>query len=206
MVEFGLKLEDNKVEEWSDKYIDYEKLKKLIKKAKEKAENRAELERRNPPAAADIIAKYENDKFQNSTHDSNSALDKASELGSLGADGSPDEASTGEKVLLLHTEGLDDVSVSKYASNGSVSKYASNGSSHKYGSFENLPRNNSSTSLASFLKGVKKGFQFTSFETKLLDALQTETLALEQFSIAVYQEVSYRAVRRVAAIFESVTV
>ena len=34
MVEFGLKLEDNKVSEWSDHYLDYEGLKKILKKAK----------------------------------------------------------------------------------------------------------------------------------------------------------------------------
>jgi len=36
MVEFGLKLQDNKVREWSDKYIDYEKLKRLLQIAKER--------------------------------------------------------------------------------------------------------------------------------------------------------------------------
>ena len=32
MVEFGLKLEDNKVNKWSDQYLDYDKLKALLKK------------------------------------------------------------------------------------------------------------------------------------------------------------------------------
>ena len=34
MVEFGLKLSDNKVSKWGDKYLDYERLKLLLKKAK----------------------------------------------------------------------------------------------------------------------------------------------------------------------------
>ena len=33
MVEFGLKLQDNKVKKWSDKYLDYDTLKNLLKKA-----------------------------------------------------------------------------------------------------------------------------------------------------------------------------
>lgn len=44
MVEFGLKLEDNKVAEWSDRYIDYERLKSLLKKAKVSAERLAAAE------------------------------------------------------------------------------------------------------------------------------------------------------------------
>ena len=34
MVEFGLKLEDNKVSDWGEHYLDYEGLKKILKKAK----------------------------------------------------------------------------------------------------------------------------------------------------------------------------
>ena len=30
MVEFGLKLEDNKVDKWAHEYIDYEKLKAVV--------------------------------------------------------------------------------------------------------------------------------------------------------------------------------
>lgn len=48
MVEFGLKLEDNKVEQWSDKYIDYEKLKSVLKKAKVASSNVEELKKKLP--------------------------------------------------------------------------------------------------------------------------------------------------------------
>ena len=52
MVEFGLKLEDNKVSEWGHRYLDYEALKKILKKAKKAQkkyddvcdENKAEAE------------------------------------------------------------------------------------------------------------------------------------------------------------------
>mmetsp|Transcript_16374 Transcript_16374/g.29704 ORF Transcript_16374/g.29704 Transcript_16374/m.29704 type:complete len:872 (-) Transcript_16374:91-2706(-) len=49
MVEFGLKLEDNKVDEWSSQYIDYEKLKAVLKRAKASAEYRDGLLKRMPP-------------------------------------------------------------------------------------------------------------------------------------------------------------
>lgn len=48
MVEFGLKLEDNKVEQWSDKYLDYEKLKSILKKAKAAAGHVEELKKKLP--------------------------------------------------------------------------------------------------------------------------------------------------------------
>src|SRR6056300_1715190 len=50
MVEFGLKLEDNKVDKWSTKYIDYEKLKSILKRAKSGYEYRDELISRMPAA------------------------------------------------------------------------------------------------------------------------------------------------------------
>jgi len=48
MVEFGLKLEDNKVEQWSNKYIDYEKLKSILKKAKAASNHVEELKKKLP--------------------------------------------------------------------------------------------------------------------------------------------------------------
>lgn len=62
MVEFGLKLEDNKVAEWSEKYIDYEKLKNLLDKAKAAIKKKTELEKRKPELAEEIIAAYREGK------------------------------------------------------------------------------------------------------------------------------------------------
>ena len=58
MVEFGLKLEDNKVSEWSDKYIDYESLKKILKKASEAIKKKDDLCNRKPQLAEEIVAAY----------------------------------------------------------------------------------------------------------------------------------------------------
>jgi hypothetical protein len=42
------RLEDNKVEQWSDKYIDYEKLKSILKKAKAASNHVEELKKKLP--------------------------------------------------------------------------------------------------------------------------------------------------------------
>ena len=46
MVEFGLKLQDNKVTKWSSHYMNYERLKKLLKTSKASLKNRDELRER----------------------------------------------------------------------------------------------------------------------------------------------------------------
>jgi len=59
MVEFGLKLEDNKVDKWSTYYIDYEKLKAILKRAKSGFEYRDELIARMP---ASVIAEVNRER------------------------------------------------------------------------------------------------------------------------------------------------
>jgi hypothetical protein len=58
MVEFGLKLDDNKVSEWSDHYIDYESLKKLLKKAKAAEKRYRELCEKDPTESRRITHQY----------------------------------------------------------------------------------------------------------------------------------------------------
>eukprot|EP00522_Entomoneis_paludosa_P006853 CAMPEP_0172440198 /NCGR_PEP_ID=MMETSP1065-20121228/911_1 /TAXON_ID=265537 /ORGANISM="Amphiprora paludosa, Strain CCMP125" /LENGTH=924 /DNA_ID=CAMNT_0013188983 /DNA_START=235 /DNA_END=3009 /DNA_ORIENTATION=- len=47
MVEFGLKLRDNKVEEWADYYVRYEKLKQILKKYKSQIKNFNDLAKKD---------------------------------------------------------------------------------------------------------------------------------------------------------------
>ncbi|KAL3800524.1 hypothetical protein ACHAW5_009034 [Stephanodiscus triporus] len=56
MVEFGLQLEDNKVDEWSSQYIDYERLRGLLHRASASAELRDEIIRRMPTDAVAEVA------------------------------------------------------------------------------------------------------------------------------------------------------
>ena len=55
MVEFGLKLEDNKVLRWSEHYIDYEKLKAVLAKCKAAQQRLDELMQRKPELAATLL-------------------------------------------------------------------------------------------------------------------------------------------------------
>lgn len=66
MVEFGLKLEDNKVDEWSSEYIDYEKLKAVLKRAKASAQHRDELLKKMPPGVAAGILQERRDRLRTS--------------------------------------------------------------------------------------------------------------------------------------------
>ena len=58
MVEFGLKLEDNKVSEWSEKYLNYEKLKAILKKAKAAQKNYEEQAKKRPEDADIILSAH----------------------------------------------------------------------------------------------------------------------------------------------------
>ena len=63
MVEFGLKLEDNKVSEWSDNYLDYEGLKKILKKAKKAQKKYEETCSENPQEAKQVTDAYRSGEF-----------------------------------------------------------------------------------------------------------------------------------------------
>ena len=55
MVEFGLKLEDNKVAEWSEFYIRYEQLKQILKRCSAAQKRFTELSSRHPERSARVI-------------------------------------------------------------------------------------------------------------------------------------------------------
>jgi len=104
MVEFGLKLEDNKVAEWADKYIDYARLKLYIKKAKKAAEAYEALEKRRPEVAAEVKAAYDagipytSASGRNSTTASALSLSKAADdAGAGGESGDGTTSDGGEK-------------------------------------------------------------------------------------------------------------
>jgi SPX domain protein involved in polyphosphate accumulation len=55
MVDFGLKLEDNKVSEWSGHYMNYDKLKAILKKAKAAQKSYEEQAKKRPEDEAAIL-------------------------------------------------------------------------------------------------------------------------------------------------------
>lgn len=104
MVEFGLKLEDNKVAEWALHYIDYARLKLYIKKAKKAAEAYEALEKRRPEVAAEVKAAYDagipysSASGRNSTTASALSLSKAADdAGAGGESGDGTTSDGGEK-------------------------------------------------------------------------------------------------------------
>lgn len=58
MVEFGLKLEDNKVADWSDRYIEYEKLKAILKKSKSAVQRLQDLREKKPQEVEAAIDRF----------------------------------------------------------------------------------------------------------------------------------------------------
>jgi hypothetical protein len=67
MVEFGLKLEDNKVSDWAEHYINYEKLKTTLTKLKAAIKKKEELFKRKPDLAKDIELAYEAHMYEGDT-------------------------------------------------------------------------------------------------------------------------------------------
>ena len=59
MVEFGLKLQDNQVSEWSEYYIAYHDLKALLKKVKQAIARYEDQAKKKPALAAEIKTNYE---------------------------------------------------------------------------------------------------------------------------------------------------
>ena len=88
MVEFGLKLLDNRVSEWSAYYIDYEKLKALLKKSIEAEKKRKELEKKDPDRAAKVVAESEAEHLAATSISQSTSVDS---LKAFGEDGEADD-------------------------------------------------------------------------------------------------------------------
>ena len=59
MVEFGLKLDDNKVSEWNEHYIQYEKLKSILVRANTHVKKLQEYQTKRPDATATMVQSYD---------------------------------------------------------------------------------------------------------------------------------------------------
>jgi len=180
MVEFGLKLSDNKVEDWAHAYINYEALKKFIAAAQKAEKIREELEAQNVTLAAEIKAQVaKNDEIDASSHHSSVGLNDNSQLSLSNNDG--DESNNGSETQAL---------ISVYGE--SPSKYNSYGSS----SMNRMKRSGSESSISSlFALGEMKTtvggyFQRHSYEHKMKKALRNENAAIKNFSSNIYDEVS----------------
>lgn len=174
MVEFGLKLEDNKVAEWSDSYINYEKLKALLKKAKEAAKKRDELIKRRPDLALEIQEAYKaGDLVFDPQSGAPSRVNSAVDLAALGGD----ETNASETEKLLKENSFP----------GSL-KYGSQGSLRSMGSGE---YKTSDSTVQSLFRGVSGYFSKSKYEKKLGYALQAVDDGHALFAGALREEVRF---------------
>lgn len=84
MVEFGLKLDDNKVSEWSELYLDYEALKKILKTAKKSQKKYEELCQQNPIEAEAVTKAFRSGDITHVTIDSSSSMQDFSNMAKVG--------------------------------------------------------------------------------------------------------------------------
>ena len=84
MVEFGLKLDDNKVSEWSELYLDYEALKKILKTAKKSQKKYEELCQQNPIEAEAVTKAFRSGDKTHVTIDSSSSIQDFSNMAKVG--------------------------------------------------------------------------------------------------------------------------
>ena len=171
MVEFGLKLEDNKVEDWKDRYIDYDKLKSLIQEAKVTVKLRVVLEAQNPKKANEIKTAFAIGAEDRSGCSSASSMSE-SNLMQL-AEESETTKYPGENKVLL-------------ADHHSFTRRQSYG-----GSFgESIYGSASDTKLKVFIKrSMSSIFQRRSYKNKLKNALEDEGKVIDMFSECIHDEV-----------------
>jgi hypothetical protein len=173
MVEFGLKLEDNKVADWSEHYIEYEKLKNILKKCQAADKRWTDLAAKKPLTAAAIA-----DNFY-----SEAQRDKITEDSSSSFLAEGDESLTEIDENEAETERTELVPVRT--------------PQQDYGSGKGLPDSGSSNSLVGFGKKAVSGLTsgmtdyFTkSFERQALDALKELENYTQEFDACLVKSLS----------------
>lgn len=163
MVEFGLKLEDNKVSEWADKYIDYNKLKMLIEKLSELTKKRKELEKRNPNLSKVVMEEI----LLNPSGVGQFRSPHTSDTNLVSVNGSNEKAA----LLSPKPNDPDEEHLSPQKSHG-------------------LQRSRSSSygTLQEALTNVASYFKPHSFEDKLRNLHQSEQLCKDQFAKQLEEE------------------
>lgn len=167
MVEFGLKLEDNRVSEWADKYIDYNKLKLLIEKLSELIKKRKELEKRNPN-----LSKVITEEILLNPHGADHFHTPRTSYTSL----APANESS-EKVAPLLAEHQSPAKDEVYLS------------PHKIHVLQERRRSGSYGTIQEALTNVASYFKPHSFEDKLRNLHQSEQLCRDQFTEQLEKEI-----------------
>ena len=117
MVEFGLKLEDNKVSEWSEHYIDYEGLKKILKKAKKAQQKYKETCAEDPQEAKAVTKAYRSGAYDD--------LRRVSSTHELPSPTKPGTGKAIENLEAIPLEGREKFRVDEDEETGNVSERSS---------------------------------------------------------------------------------
>lgn len=178
MVEFGLKLEDNKVEEWSDYYIQYERLKKILKRCKEARQKCADLEAKKSNEAAAIKKAFESGIA--TPHQSSTNLPQLSEPMS----------STSNLDRITEDNNLEEASElsSLFQPLATGSRNLSSYGSEKHAAGINNDVAKSESALTRAFSGVSDYFS-RSFERQYRDALKEAASVSAEFETALYEEI-----------------
>lgn len=185
MVEFGLKLADNRVEDWAHAYINYEVLKSLIDAARKAVRTREELEERDVSLAAKVRDQLANDHNNNDEH-SSAAKVMFSDLSLYN-----DEYSETQS-LMSYADSRPFYVQDMHSAESSLHGGASASSSYPQKS--RMKRSGSEISLSSMGVMVDKFtgyFQKNSFEKKLKKSIKNEMDAIQNFHAYLYDEVSH---------------
>ncbi len=182
MVEFGLKLSDNKVEDWAHAYLNYEALKNLIAAAQKAEKTLHDLEAQNEVLAAEIKLRLANDEA--------SATEKVDSDVSLYGD----ENSESQSLISFGSHFYGGLNSSHHESLKDLSNHGSDSSAN----FQPLKRSGSDASLSSLMalggnvvkQKVSGYFQRHSYEYKLKKAIKDENNAIQNFRIFLNEDVS----------------
>lgn len=186
MVEFGLKLEDNKVSEWTDKYINYEKLKSLLKKAELSKLRYEELCKRHPEIAARIKQAFDNGIDSRIQSPQGSSLTLATLTDSATAspvDANPTTTTTtATTVSMIMSEGSLDRSEHEPSETTNLLAESS-----RYGSHTSLSSAALSNVIQRAVTGVADYFG-NSYERQLRDSLKDLTERKAEFGDVLVKE------------------
>ena len=189
MVEFGLKLQDNKVEEWAEKYMDYEKLKRILQNAKKTQKASKELERRNQFIVKEVRLAYETNGCSPTTKATASSMGDItveSEHGNSGGGGGLDEFMSSSR----HSELSSLTGKSDDGGGGGYGATMSTGGLRRSNSELSLASAGSAISLLAKMSQASGLFHKHRQEQKLKESWKLEEKRHAEFSKALLQEVS----------------
>jgi len=185
MVNFELKLEDNKVAVWSDKYIDYSKIKKLFSKITVAVKSRENLEKRHPDLAKEFKASYKRQLSEETQALISTNLNQL--VKSISDSSAFDE---NKEVRLSGDENLNQLvtSIKPLFSIDEISEPLIQGST--VDETRDLVSDNSTVHSYGSLRSYDDSSATSSYVRKLQKALEAEDLVVKIFVDFIYAELS----------------